>query len=184
MPDLRIGQGSSMPALQGRQSIETLEALFFLELRELRSAELELAARLVGTAESLGNVWLERLVRGYATELNARCEDIERVLWAAGVDSRGHTGQAMNGLLVELVKMSQLGMPEVRGAAVIDALQRIVHVKIASYGSVATVARTLGRLEDAERFAEYAERERVADTRLSAMAAGGANRQALSGKGH
>jgi len=173
-----------MPALQGRHPFETLEALFFLELQELRSAELELAAQLVGTAESLGNIWLERLLRGYATEVNARREGIERMLGAAGVDSRGHSDQAMKGLLVEFVKMSQLGVPEVGGAAVIDSLQRIVHVKIAAYGSVAIVAKTLGRVDDAARFADYAEDERVADARLSAMAAGGASRRALSVQGH
>lgn len=177
MSDPRIDRGASMPAWPARHSIETLEALFFMELRELRSAELELAARLVGTAESVRNIWLERLLRGYATAVNARREDIERVLGAAGVDSRKPADQAMKGLLVEFVKGSALGMPQVRGPAVIDALQRIVHVKIAAYESVATVAETLGRIEDAARFADYAEHERAEEARLSAIAAGGALQQ-------
>jgi len=42
----------------------------------------------------------------------------------------------------------------VRDAVVVDSLQRIAHLKIATYRSVATFARMLNRVEDAARFAE------------------------------
>jgi len=184
MRDPRSSHGTGMPMSQGMHAIDTLEALFFAELQELRSAELQLAAQLVGTAEVLKNDSLERLLRGYATELNSRREDIERVLGAAGIDSREHTDQAMKSLLEELVKMSRLRVPEVRDAGFIDSLQRIVHVKIAAYGSVATFAKTLGRTEDASRFAEYADREKAVDVKLTAIATGWTDRRAPSGRAH
>jgi ferritin-like metal-binding protein YciE len=162
----------------GTPPIDTLEALFLAELQELRSAELQLAAQLVGTAELLQNASLQKVLQGYATELNSRREDIERVLGAAGVDWREHTDQAMKSLLDELLKMSQLRVPQVRDAAFIDSLQRIVHFKIAAYGSVTTFARTLGRTEDVSRFAAYANREKVVDAQLTAMATREANSQA------
>jgi ferritin-like metal-binding protein YciE len=176
-------QGPGISTSRETDAIDTLEALFFAELQELRSAELQLAAQLVGTAELLENDSLERLLRGYATELNSRREDIERILGAAGIDSRGHFDQAMKSLLEELVKMSRLRVPEVRDAGFIDSLQRIVHVKIAAYGSVATFAKTLGRNEDASRFAECADREKAVDIKLTAMATGWADRRReLSGR--
>jgi ferritin-like metal-binding protein YciE len=177
--DPRPGNEPSTPASGGAHPIDTLEALLFAELQELRSAELQLAAQLVGTAELLNNASLETFLRGYAAELNARREEIERVLGAAGIDPREHSDQAMKSLLDELLKMSQLPVPQVRDAAFIDSLQRIVHFKIAAYGSVATFATTLGRTEDASRFTAYANREKAADAQLTAMATGKANRQAL-----
>lgn len=180
MRDPRTDPVSGTPAMQGRHPIDTLEALFFAELQELRSAELQLAAQLVGTAGLLKNAPLETLLQRYATELNARREDLEQLLAAAGVDSREHSDQAMKALLDELVKMSQLPVPQVRDAAFIDSLQRIVHFKIAAYRSVATFAKTLGRAEDASRLAEYADREKAADVRLTAIAAGEATLRAVN----
>lgn len=183
-PNPETRAGSPVPAMRGAHPIDTLEALFFAELQELRSAELQLAAQLVGLGQELQNPSLEALLPGYASELHSRREDIEKVLGAAGIDSKEHSDQAMKSLLDELVKMSQLRVPQVRDAAFIDSLQRIVHVKIAAYGSVATFARTLGRREDAARLAEYVEREKAVDAELTAIAAGQANQQARPGQAH
>jgi len=179
MRDPQTDPASTTPAPHGVHPIDTLEALFFAELQELRSAELQLAAQLVGTAASLKNASLETLLQRYATELNARREDLEQLLAAAGIDSREHSDQAMKALLDELVKMSQLPVLQVRTAAFIDSLQRIVHFKIAAYGSVATFAGMLGRIEDASRFTAYANRENAADAELAVLATGEPGRQAL-----
>lgn len=179
MQDLGTSDESRTSAPGGTHPIDTLEALFFAELQELRSAELQLAAQLVGLAELPKKASLQRLLQDYATELNSRREDIERVLGAAGIDPREHTDQAMKSLLEELLKMSRLRVPEVRDAGFIDSLQRIVHFKIAGYGSVATFAGMLGRTEDASRFAAYANREKVADAQLNAIATGEANTRAV-----
>jgi ferritin-like metal-binding protein YciE len=173
------GQPNECRGFMGSGSIETLEALFFAELQELRSAELQLAAELVGTAALLKNASLRTLLQGYAAELNSRREEIERLLGAAGIDAREHSDQAMKSLLDELLKMAQLPVPQVRDAAFIDSLQRIVHFKIAAYGSVATFARMLGRTGDASRFAAYANREKAADAQLTAIATGDANPQSV-----
>jgi ferritin-like metal-binding protein YciE len=150
--------------------IDTLEALFFAELQELRSAELQVAAQLLTIAQAPQKEGLQNLLQVYATELNSRREDMERLLSAAGINPREHSDQAMKGLLTELVKMSELPAPDVRDAAVIDSLQRIVHLKIAAYGSVATFAKTLRRTDEAARFSAYAEREKAVDLELTAIA--------------
>lgn len=164
--------------------IDTLEALFFADLQELRSAELQVSAELLSIAQAEQKEELRELLQGYATELNSRREDMERLLSVAGVDPREHSDQAMKSLLAELVKMSELSVAAVRDAALIDSLQRIVHLKIAAYGSVATFAKMLGRIDDASRFAEYGDREKSIDSELTAIATGSANREALSSQAH
>jgi ferritin-like metal-binding protein YciE len=49
-------------------------------------------------------------------------------------------------------------------------VQRLVHFKIAGYGTVATYATFLDRSEDASRLAEYADRDKEFDEELSALA--------------
>ena len=164
--------------------IDTLEALFFAEVQELRSAELQVSAELLSIAQSEQKQDLQELLQSYATELNGRREDMERLLSAAGINPREHSDQAMKSLLAELGKMSDLPVPAVRDAALIDSVQRIVHLKIAAYGSVATFARMLGRIDDAARFGAYVDREKSVDSELTAIATGSANRAALSSHAH
>jgi ferritin-like metal-binding protein YciE len=163
-------------------AIETFDDLFFSEVQELRSAEAQLALTLPGVCKNLQNETLARLVRGYATELHSRREDIERVLSAEGVDPREHSDQAMQALLHEVLKMSQIPAARVRDAAVIDSLQRIVHLKIAAYGSVATFAKVLDRPEDAAYLAEYLDREKSMDGELTTLANEAVNQQARAQK--
>jgi ferritin-like metal-binding protein YciE len=160
---------SGATALRDAESIDTLEALLFAEVQELRSAELQLAAELASLPQLQWSTPLLNLLRGYPIELNSRREDLERMLGEAGMDPRQHTDQAMRSLIAELLKMSQLREPRIRDAAFIDSLQRIVHVKIAAYGSVATFAKRLNRTDDAARLAEYGEREKAFDAELTAV---------------
>jgi ferritin-like metal-binding protein YciE len=162
------------------ESIDSLDALLFAELQELRSAELQLAAQLVGIVGIFESQPLQELLRGYAIELNSRREDLERVILAAGIDPREHSDQAMRSLLEELLKMSQIRAPNVRDAALIDSLQRIVHLKIAAYGSLATFAKALDRVGDSSRFAECAQREKSIDAQLTTIALDCVNRRARS----
>jgi ferritin-like metal-binding protein YciE len=178
------GPQSNVESVATAHPIDTLEALFFAEVQELRSAELQLSAQLLSTAQTQQNEALRNLLQAYATELNSRREDMERLLSAAGINPREHSDQAMKSLLAELVKMSELPVAAVRDAALIDSLQRIVHLKIAAYGSVATFAKMSGRIDDASRFGEYADRERSVDCELTAIATGSANREAFSSQAH
>lgn len=163
-------------------AIETFDDLFFSEVQELRSAEAQLVLTLPRACTNIQNPSLARFLRGYVTELHSRRQDIERVLIAEGVDPREHSDQAMQGLLHELLKMSQIPAAPVRDAAVIDSLQRIVHLKIAAYGSVATFAKVLDRPEDAAYFAEYLDREKSVDTELTTIANEAVNQRARAQK--
>jgi uncharacterized membrane protein/ferritin-like metal-binding protein YciE len=150
--------------------IETMEALYTAEVQELHSAESQLCALLERLPQTLSNLTLERELRGYGTEIRTRREDLERILVADGVNPRQHPDQAMQALLGETRKMAQLRATNLRSAALIASLQRLLHYKIAGYGTVATYAQNLGRIAEAARFAEYADRDRSVDLALSSIA--------------
>jgi len=152
------------------RDIDTMEALYTAEVQELHSAESQLCALLRDLPEAVPNLSLERELRGYGTEIRTRREDLERILLGDGVNPRQHPDQAMQALLTETRKMAQVAAKNVRSAALVASLQRILHYKIAGYGTVATYAKTLGRVDEASRLAEYADRDKALDQQLSSIA--------------
>jgi ferritin-like metal-binding protein YciE len=150
--------------------ISNMETLYVEELQELHSAEVQLCSLIDSLAPSLENVELERLLQGYDTEMRSRAQDLTRILRSRGVDPRAHPDQAMRALVNETRKMAAVCATNVRDAAIIASIQRVLHYKIAGYGSVATYGKLLGYVEDAARLAEYADRDKQVDKELSLVA--------------
>jgi ferritin-like metal-binding protein YciE len=73
-------------------------------------------------------------------------------------------------LIDETRKMTQVCAPAVRDAAVIASIQRLLHFKIAGYGTVATYAKILGLLNEAARFAEHTNCDKAVDQQLTEIA--------------
>jgi ferritin-like metal-binding protein YciE len=76
----------------------------------------------------------------------------------------------MKSLLHEVEKMSQVYGANIRDSALVASLQRVIHYKLAGYGSVAAYAKTLARPEEAARLAEYGDREEALDRELTELA--------------
>jgi ferritin-like metal-binding protein YciE len=163
---------------KGAAAIDSLDALFIAELQEIYSSETQLGPLLMSLADIVEHPVVERHFRGYALELDSRWEDLGRVLGSYGVNPREHPDQAMHALISETRKMAQVCGGAVRDAALVASVQRILHYKIAGYGTIASYAKTLGHIEDAARFAEYAEREEAIDAELSDLALASLNPQA------
>jgi ferritin-like metal-binding protein YciE len=163
----RVRSGVSLTAAR---QIDSLHSLYVAELQELNSAEAQLSAILQKLAGTLGSQDLESHFLGYATELHARHEDLERILGSRGVDPAAHPDDAMHALIRETEKMHKVCAPAVRDAAVLSSVQRLVHFKIAGYGTVATYAKCLGLIDDAARLGEYADRDKELDQELSTLA--------------
>jgi ferritin-like metal-binding protein YciE len=150
--------------------IDSLESLYLAELQELRSAEHQLATLVDEVAGNFEAPELNRILRGYATEIRSRRDDLDRILASRGVNPRRHPDQGMQALANETRKMERVCAPGVREAALIASLQRIIHYKIAGYGNVAAYAKSLGLTEDAARFADHADREKAVDSELTDFA--------------
>ena len=160
------------------RQIDSLDSLYVAELQELRSAEEQLSTLIDELSGRLENLQLEQQLRGYSTELRSRRDDLDRILASRGIDSRRHPDQAMRALVDETRKMAQVCGANVREAALVASLQRIIHYKIAGYGNVASYAKALDRTDEAARFADYADRDKAIDGELTLLAKGTLNPQA------
>jgi ferritin-like metal-binding protein YciE len=152
------------------RSLDSFGSLYVAEVQELHSAETQLRTVLETLPASLQSSALATQIEDYNTELGSRDEDLRRVLRADGANLRQHSDQAMAALLLEMRKIAHVCTASVREAALLASLQRILHFKIAGYGTVATYAAMLGRAAQASRFAEYADRDKHFDAVLSEIA--------------
>jgi ferritin-like metal-binding protein YciE len=159
-------------------TLETMGELYAAELQELHSAERQLAGVTERIAPVMQNEALSLRVDEYATELRSRQADLESLLARSGIDPRAHPDEAMRALLNETEKMARVCAPIVRDAALAASLQRIIHYKIAGYGTIAAYAKSLGRSEEAAHFAELAARDKAVDADFSRLAKGTLNLEA------
>lgn len=159
-------------------TIETMDALYAAELQELHSAEIQLATTIERVTAMLQNEPLSLRLDEYATELAARKVDLESLLARSAVDPRPHPDDAMRALLDETEKMAQVCAPSLRDAAIVASVQRVIHYKIAGYGTIAAYAKSLGRAEEAAHFAELASRDKAIDADFSRLAKATLNPQA------
>ena len=156
----------------GAAAIDTLEALLLAEMQELASGTVQLARLLDRIERGIGHNDLQMQIRSYATQLNSREQDLERIISSRGESPRRHPDQAMRKLVEETRKMAHVSDPAVRDAALVDSLQRIIHYQIAAEDSAAAHATALGRDEDAARIGDWADRDKAADAALTELAKG------------
>lgn len=152
------------------REIDSMEMLYAMELQELHSAEVQLCALANRLMTTIANAPLAFRVQEYATELQSRKIDLESLLARSQTDPREHPDDAMQALVAETNKMAQVCSEQVRDAAIAASLQRIIHYKIAGYGTIAAYAKTLGRLEEAGHFAQLADRDKAIDAELTELA--------------
>ncbi len=162
----------------GAASIDSMESLFTAELQELHSAESQMLTLLEDVARTVEHQPLATHLRSYATEISSRRQDLERILETCGASATAHPDQGMRALIHETYKMAQVCATNVRDAGLVASVQRILHYKIAGYGTVAAYAKTLGRIDDAARFADYVYRDEAVDAELSELAKSSLNIEA------
>ncbi|HET9447779.1 MAG TPA: DUF892 family protein [Steroidobacteraceae bacterium] len=150
--------------------LDSLEAMYEAELQELHNAEGQLYSLANDLARTMSHPELAFRLQEYATELQARRTDLESLLARINADLQGEADDAMRALIDETEKMWRVCAANVRDAAVTASVQRIMHYKIAGYGSIAAYAKALGRTAEAEHFAQLADRDKAVDAELSELA--------------
>ena len=118
-------------------------------------------------------------IEEYATELQARKAELESLMTRSQAAQMEHPDDAMRALIEETHKMAEISAENVRDAAVAASVQRIIHYKIAGYGTIAAYAKSLGRLEDAAHFAQLADRDKAIDAEITEIAKGILNPEAV-----
>ena len=162
---LRIRAG-----LVGSSTIDSMDAVYRAELRELRSAEIQACALVDEIWVTLLNGPLGERVSQYVAALRRRTAEHE---------GSTHRNPVMRALVNEASRIAENCSSNVRDVVLVAVLQQMVHYLITSYGTIAAHAKALGLTEQAALFHGYAESDRQFDLDLSSLAKIEVNPQAL-----
>lgn len=156
--------------LGGRPPIDSLMTLYRAELQELQSAEQQLCSLADEIWVSVHNAPLADRLAEYAAALRTRETALGNLLTAVGAESRERPDEAMRALVDKASRMAEQSGDNVRDAALVAAIQRIIHYMIAEYGTIASHAKVLGRTDEAAHFALQADLDQEVDRELSELA--------------
>jgi ferritin-like metal-binding protein YciE len=161
---VRAGFGGGTPAF------DSMIALYRAELRELHSAERQLGALADEIWVSVRNGPLGERLSDYAGALRTREAELGNVLSEMNAGGRERTDEVMHALVEKASRIAEQSSVNVRDAALVASLQRIIHYMIAEYGTVAAHAKALGRMQEAAHFAQQASLDKDVDRELSELA--------------
>jgi ferritin-like metal-binding protein YciE len=161
--------------------ISTFKDMYLAELQELVSVEEQLAEALLRMAAAASHPALKDALVDHHAETIAQKERLLAILRTHGVDPAAHVDQAMEALIRETRKM--LGILEgddLRDAGLIASIQKLEHYEIAAYGSAAALAGQLELRDDQMLLHDSLLEEKEADARLTDIAKGEVNPDALA----
>ena len=161
------------------ERFETMEDLFWDQLRDLYDAEHRLLDALPKMASSASSQQLKDAFETHRDQTEAQISRIEQIFRERGKEPDRKTCEAMRGLLSEGQDVIDAKAPaDVKDAALIAAAQRVEHYEMAGYGSARTFAQNLGFSSAADLLQETLEEEEDTDERLTMIAEGGVNQRA------
>ena len=151
-------------------SLDTLQDLYFEQIRDLYSAEQQIVDALPKMVEAAAN---QELSDGFAKHLEQTREHVRR-LEEIGERMEEKIGgkkcKGMAGLLKEGEEaVGEEGEPTITDAGLIAAAQRVEHYEIAAYGCARTFAEALGLDDDVELLQQTLDEEAETDEKLTAI---------------
>ncbi|WP_298649598.1 ferritin-like domain-containing protein [uncultured Proteiniphilum sp.] len=157
-----------------------LKEFFVEELKDIYFAEGEILKGLEKMEAAALSTSLKASLQDHHTETEEQIERLKEVFGLVGEEPSKKKCEAIMGILKEGDTM--LGDTEedsmVRDVAIIIACQKVEHYEIATYGSLAELARTLGLDEAADILEEILEEEKSADVGLTELAVESVNEEA------
>jgi len=160
-------------------TLDNLENVLVLQLRDLYSAEQQLIDALPKMAEEANSSDLKSAFTTHLAETRQHKARLEQACRLLRQDPGGETCEAMQGLIAEGEEVISMdGDPDVKDAALIAAAQRVEHYEMAGYGCARTFARRLGHQSVASLLQETLEEEANADKILTHIAESTVNTQA------
>ncbi|MFE3968824.1 ferritin-like domain-containing protein [Stenotrophomonas sp. YIM B13575] len=160
-------------------AIKTAEDLFIHELSDIYSAEKQLTKALPRLARAADNPDLSAAFETHLEETQGQIERIDQVVELLGIRLKRIKCAAMEGLVEEGKEaIDSIDKGPVRDAALIGGAQKVEHYEIASYGTIAALARQLGYKDAVPLLLETLEEEKATDQKLTLLASGGGNANA------
>jgi ferritin-like metal-binding protein YciE len=160
---------------------KTLKDVFIHLLSDTYSAEKQLVRALPRMARAATDPALATVFTSHLDETRAQVERIDRVVESCEVKLKRMKCVAMEGLVEEAQEViDEIDKGPVLDVALIAAAQKVEHYEIASYGNLAELAKQLRFLEGQLILAQTLQEEIDADRKLTRLARGGVNEEALS----
>ena len=158
----------------------TLHDAFIDELRDTYDAEKQLTKALPKMAKAASSPDLRAAFEAHLEETRVQIERLEQVFETLGEKVRGKHCDGIAGIIEEGKNV----MEEDFDAATMDACliaggQRAEHYEMAAYGTLIAWARAMGHSDAADLLQETLDEEKAADEKLSALAEGGINQDAV-----
>ncbi|WP_295767416.1 ferritin-like domain-containing protein [uncultured Mucilaginibacter sp.] len=149
-----------------------LKELFVDELKDIYWAEKHLSKALVKLAKAATSEELRSALETHKEETDNQVSRLEQVFEIIGEKASAKKCDAMEGLIKE--SESIVGDTEdgsiTRDAGIISAAQKSEHYEIASYGTLRTLANTLGFGDAAQLLEETLAEEKKTDEMLTQLA--------------
>jgi len=163
---------SAAAANRTPEAESALKELFVDELKDIYWAEKHLATALPKMIKGATSEDLKNTISTHLEETKGQITRLESVFESVGEKAVAKKCLAMEGLLkeaTELLADTDKGT-EVRDVAIISAAQKVEHYEIASYGTLRTLAGTLGFSEAQSLLDETLAEEKNADSLLTQVA--------------
>ncbi len=161
-------------------SLDTLQDLLVDNIKDLYNAERQLLTALPKMAKKASSPALREALEAHHAETEQQVERLVEVFGLLDQPKRGKTCKGMQGLIEEGKEvLEEDGDDAVLDAGIIVAAQKVEHYEITRYGTLIAWARELGRPDCALVLEETLEEEKAADEKLTAIAEGEVNEQAL-----
>jgi ferritin-like metal-binding protein YciE len=162
-------------------SLDSLQNLFFEELKDIYHAEKQLIRALPRMAKAAESPDLQQAFTTHLKETEGQVQRLERIFKSLGQPARGKRCKGMEGLVEEgKEKMQEEGEAPVMDAALIASAQKVEHYEIAAYGCLRTYAQLLGLDEVGDLLQQTLEEEEATDKKLTELGESGINEAAVS----
>jgi ferritin-like metal-binding protein YciE len=148
-----------------------LKELYIDELKDLYSAENQLVKALPKMAKAASSDELREGFEKHLEQTRGHVQRLEKIFQTLGESPKGKTCKGMQGLVEEGSGATEEDYGgRVMDAALIGAAQRVEHYEIAGYGTVRSMAKTLGADDQVSLLEETLEEEKETDDKLTELA--------------
>ncbi len=157
-----------------------LRELFEHGLKDIYWAEKALTKALPKMHKNATSPDLQNAIATHLEETRGHVTIVEAVFESIGKKAKAEKCDAMQGLIEEgdsILKETSPG--PVRDAGIIAAAQKVEHYEIATYGTLATYAKTLGEKTALDHLLKILAQEKNCDETLTELAKGGINIDAM-----
>ncbi|HEV7271993.1 ferritin-like domain-containing protein [Pseudoxanthomonas sp.] len=160
-------------------AIKDMQDLFIHELSDIYSAEKQLTKALPRLARATSNPDLAEAFTFHLEETQGQIERIDTLVEELGIKLKRIKCAAMEGLVEEGKEaIESIEEGPLRDAALIAGAQKAEHYEIASYGTLAALAKQLGHRNALAALLETLEEEKATDEKLTMLAEQGGNQAA------